>query len=93
MTQRTRPPSDTHEIAVQALRSALRRRGLGPREGELPGSVVTEYRARRILVRLVGDHWIRPVTGSPDSPVPVARRGVEEALARQICRELLGHLP
>ncbi|WP_152486980.1 hypothetical protein [Nocardiopsis halotolerans] len=93
MPPSTRPPSDTHDIDLCALHSALRRRGLDPRNGELPGSVATEYRARQVVVRLTGGHWLRPVPGAPDSTVIVARRGNEDALALQIARELLGRLP
>ncbi|WP_152514176.1 hypothetical protein [Nocardiopsis valliformis] len=87
------PGTDTSEIELCALLSALRRRGLAPREGSTPGSVTVEFGYRAVSVRLTDDGWTRAVCGQPESSAIVARRGHEEGLARQLARELLDRLP
>lgn len=78
---------------VLHLNSALRRRGLAPREGAAPGSVTVEFGYRVVTVQLTNDGWTRAVPGQSGSSVIVARRGNEEGLARQLARELLDRLP
>ena len=83
----------TSDLERCALLSALRRRGLAPREGSIPDSVTVEFSYRVITVQLTDDGWVRTVSGQPDSSAVVARRGHEEGLARQLARELLDRLP
>ncbi|WP_306367797.1 hypothetical protein [Nocardiopsis sp. CC223A] len=86
------PSSELHEEAVLALHSALRRRGIAARDGDLPGSVHAEYAGRRVTVRHTDHRWWRPMPGEPHTTVPVARSGDEDTLARDLVTELLGRL-
>ena len=52
-----------------------------------------KYGARMISVRLTETGWTRAVSDHPGASAIVARRGHEEALARQLARELLDRLP
>ncbi|MDE3720499.1 hypothetical protein PWG71_03800 [Nocardiopsis sp. N85] len=80
------------EAAVLALHSALRRRGIAARDGDLPGSVRAEYAGRHVTVRYVDHRWWRPMWGEPHVTVPVAHEGGEDHLARDLVSELLGRL-
>lgn len=93
MPPTARPPSGMTEMAVLHLNSALRRRGLAPREGTSPNSVTVEFGYRVVTIQLTDDGWTRAVSGQPGTSAIVARRGHEEGLARQLARELLDRLP
>ncbi|WP_152514186.1 hypothetical protein [Nocardiopsis valliformis] len=93
MQRKTNSPAGTSDLERCALLSALRRRGLAPREGTESGSVTVEFGYRMVTVRLTDDGWTRAVSGQPGSSAIVARRGHEEDLARQLARELLDRLP
>ncbi|MGQ4268554.1 hypothetical protein [Nocardiopsis changdeensis] len=81
-----------NEVAVLALRSALRRRGIASTDGDLPLSVRADYDGRRVTVRLTEQQWWRPMPGEPGITIPLARQGAEDDLAHRLVRELLGRL-
>jgi hypothetical protein len=85
--------SSNAETAVLHMQSAFRRRGLASREGDLPGAVIVEHGARRVVIRLIAGRWYRPVSGDPDTSVPVGREGAEDYIARAVAGELLERLP
>lgn len=87
------PRSDTFDLALCALLSALRRRGLAPWEDPTDGSVTVEFSYRRATVHLTDDGWVQHLPHRPGSTVLLARLGCEEALARRLARELLDRLP
>lgn len=93
MTQRTQRLTESLEAARYALLSALRRRGLSPREEPTSGAVTVGFGYRRVTVQLTEDGWGRHLPDHPGSTVRLARIGCEEALARQLARELLDRLP
>ena len=93
MQRETKPPTDTSDLEHCALLSALRRRGLAPREGGAPGSVTVEFGYRVVTVQLTDDGWTQTASGHTGSSTVVARRGHEEGLARQLARGLLDRLP
>ncbi|WP_143847547.1 hypothetical protein [Nocardiopsis sp. JB363] len=87
------PRSDTFDIAQCALLSALRRRGLAPWKNPDDGSVTVEFGYRRVTVHLTDDGWVRHLPERPGSAVRLAGQGCEEALGRQLAREILDRLP
>lgn len=93
MTPRTGPVTDSEEIVRCALLSALRRRGLAPWEEPTSGAVTVGFGYRTVTVQLTNDGWVRHIPQRPDTPVRLAGQGAEEALARQLARELLDRLP
>ena len=88
MTPRKDPVTDSEEIALCALLSALRRRGLAPWENPDDGSVTVEFGYRRVTVHLTDDGWVRHLPERPGSAVRLAAQGCEEALGRQLAREI-----
>ncbi|WP_306368627.1 hypothetical protein [Nocardiopsis sp. CC223A] len=90
-TARLPDASDT-AMAVMALHSALRRRGIAVTDGDLPGSVRAEHAGRRVDVRYSDRHWWRTMPGDPRVTVPIAPEGSEHTLARDLVAELLGRL-
>lgn len=93
MPPSTNPRSDVFDLARCALLSALRRRGLIPREDPTNGAVTVEFGHRAVTVLLTEDGWVRRIPGRLGSTALIARIGCEEALARQLARELLDRLP
>lgn len=93
MTRRTQTSTDSLILTRYALLSALRRRGLIPRENSTDGSVTVEFGNRTVTVLRTDDGWVRHIPGHSGSPVLLARHGAEENLARQLARELLDRLP
>ncbi|SIO90145.1 hypothetical protein BQ8420_25180 [Nocardiopsis sp. JB363] len=55
--------------------------------------MTVEFGYRRVTVHLTDDGWVRHLPERPGSAVRLAGQGCEEALGRQLAREILDRLP